>query len=79
MTNTTAVRHACARCRRMQPADQMVYSTHTKLHYCRNFGECDRLFMREVRAHGRQQLAHVFTPEHHGDLRAQQVADRRMK
>ena len=35
---------ACARCGRRRSADQMVFSTHTRLHYCgpRHLDACAR-------------------------------------
>jgi len=41
-TTASPVRHLCDRCGRKQPAERMIYSTHTKRRYCADFGACDR-------------------------------------
>lgn len=43
MTATKAIaKHVCVRCGKKQPADKMIYSTHTRSRYCQNMAACDR-------------------------------------
>lgn len=48
-TTAAPARHVCDRCGRKQPADRMVYSTHTRRRYCRDFNACDRRTKRNGR------------------------------
>jgi ssDNA-binding Zn-finger/Zn-ribbon topoisomerase 1 len=50
MSKAPVTKHECARCGKHDIAERMVYSTHTRNRYCRDFGACDRRLARKARA-----------------------------